>query len=122
MAILKINNVVMPSPKPEGLTITEEKIWSSNTRRNNKGNTVGTIIAIKTTMDITFPPLTYKEIKKIEKEVSNISKPFVPVYWNDGNGWEFTKTFYFASSPKPIYGTYGGSTKIIGYAISAVQK
>lgn len=122
MAILKINNVLMPCPKANGFTVTKEKIWSKNTRRNNKGNMVGTIITIKKTIDIQFPMLTHKQIEKISNEISNISKPYVPVYFNDENGWEFTARCYFGSEPEPVYGTYGGVTRVEGYTLNAVEQ
>lgn len=122
MTVLKINNVTMPSPKASGFKVTEEKIWSKNTKRNNKGYMVGTIIAIKKTIDIDFPILTYEQVAKISAETSNKNKPFVPVYFNDGNGWEFTANCYFGSVPIPVYGTYGGVTKIDGYTLSAVER
>ena len=122
MAVLKINGVQMPTPKASGFNVTEEKIWSKNTKRNNKGKMIGTIIAIKKTIDIEWNMLTYNQVKKINNETSDIGKPFVNVYFNDGNGWEFSAECYFGSVAMPVYGTYNGVTRIEGYKISAVER
>ena len=58
----------MPSPIEEGFTYKEEKIWSDNAGRNNKGDAIGTILAIKKTIDIQFPLLDHKTIEKINNE------------------------------------------------------
>ena len=45
--VLKINGKTMPTPKHNGVTISENKIWSTKTGRSMNGEMQGTIIAIK---------------------------------------------------------------------------
>lgn len=122
--ILKINNVVMPSPIEDGFTYTEEKIWSENAGRNNKGDAIGTILAIKKTIDIQFPLLDHKTVDKINNEVSNISKPFVSVLYDSelNDGLKFEGKCYFASVAVPIKGFRNGKSIVKGYKIQGVQK
>ena len=47
---LVIGGVTMPPLKAEGLTITKEKVWSSNTGRAADGGMIGDLVAIKYTL------------------------------------------------------------------------
>ncbi len=114
----------MPSPIEEGFTYKEEKIWSDNAGRNNKGDAIGTILAIKKTIDIQFPLLDHKTIEKINNEVSNRSKPFVPVFYDSelSDGLKFDGKCYFDSVAVPIKGFRKGKSIVKGYKLTAIQK
>lgn len=122
--ILKINGVVMPSPLEDGFTPKEEKIWSKNAGRNNKCKSIGTILGIKKTIEIKFPNLSYKEVAKINNEVSNVSKPYVSVYYDSqmGDGMVFDGMCYFDSVATPVMGFRNGETIIKGYTLTAIEQ
>lgn len=106
---LYINGVLMPTPAINGVTLSSNKIWSSNTGRTTDGTMVGTIIAIKHKMTIKWPPLTEAQAAAIESAVSNKVNPFVPVKYTDMAGNEITKTMYFGD---PTYTQYSWSDGI----------
>lgn len=124
MAILKFNGIEMPAPKYNGLTITHSKIWSKNTGRNSLGDMVGTIIAIKKTVDITWPPLTTQQIALIDGVVSDINNPFTTIEYLSPTGEMTTITAYFSDAPYPILSTNFGNGKQImdGVQISGIQQ
>ena len=55
---LVIGGVAMPPLKAEGLTITKEKVWSSNTGRAADGNMIGDLVTIKYKLQCEWPPLS----------------------------------------------------------------
>ena len=73
---LYIGGTKMPAPLFEGVSIAHEKIWSAATGRSGSGKMLGTLVAIKATVSIKWPPLTPAEVKTIENEVTNQDKQF----------------------------------------------
>ena len=65
-----IDGVTMPTPALSGLTIKKEKIWSNNTGRVANGDMVGDLIAIKYTLEITWPMLSRADAAKIDAAIS----------------------------------------------------
>lgn len=124
MALLKFNGIEMPSPKSNGLTISRNKIWSKNTGRNSLGNMVGTIIAIKNSVEITWPPLTTEEIVLIDSVVSDIDNPFTTIEYLDATGNMTTITAYFSDVSYPILSTNISDGKQImdGVQLSGIQQ
>lgn len=122
--ILRINGVDMPIPIENGFTIGEQKIWSQNAGRNNRGTSIGTIITIKKTIEIEFPPLNHSQVKLINEQVSNVSLPYVSVYYDSelNDGLEFDGTCYFDSIAVPVMGVRNGKTVVTGYKLSAIEK
>ncbi len=100
---LYIGGVKMPTPALEGMTISREKIWSSDTGRTASGKMVGTIVSIKTTVKIKWPPLTMDEVKVIEGAVSSQDTPFTTLKYTDMTGSTVTKTVYFGTPTYTIY-------------------
>lgn len=76
----------------DGYKLSREKIWSSNTGRNNAGKMVGTILAIKNKVEIALVPLTPAQAKVIDDVVSDIDHPFqtATVLFVDGTQKEMT--------------------------------
>lgn len=65
-----IENVLMPTPDADGITITKNKLWSNNSGRVASGKYVGDILAIKLTIDITYSrKLTSSEIDIIDTAI-----------------------------------------------------
>lgn len=93
---LTINGWTAPAPQEGGFVIGKEPIWSQNTGRVASGLMVGDIIAIKTTLEITWNKLLQNDLTELNKAVCNSSKPFFDVTYCDETGNKVTKTFYAA--------------------------
>lgn len=119
---LKINGVTMPTPAINGFTCSENKIWSKNTGRTTGGKMVGTIIVIKRSVKITFPPLTEAQIATVKANTSSASLPFVSVEYTDAAGASQNITCYFADCVYPIYGTVNGVTMCVGHEIEGIEQ
>lgn len=65
-------------PSPVSVSVGNEIIWSSNTGRVSSGKMVGTAIAEKMTVTITWGILTQAEVNKIENKMP---KGFVKMYF-----------------------------------------
>ena len=119
---LHIDGVKMPTPAAEGITISSEKIWSSDTGRTATGKMVGTIVDIKTTVKITWPPLSMAEVKKIENVISNRNKPFVSMTFTDMTGETVTKIVYFGTPSYTIYSWAPNLQHITGLTVSGIEQ
>lgn len=120
--VLKINGVLMPTPKHNGVTISENKIWSTNTGRAMNGEMQGTIIAIKKKAEIEFPLLTPTQVDLINNEVSNVSKPFIPVEITYPSGGTKTFNAYAGDVAYPIYGLVRGKYCVVGFKLDLIEK
>lgn len=122
---LYINGTKMPDPALEGLTVSQEKIWSSNTGRAASGKMVGNLVAIKTTLKIRWPPLTPAQLSTILNAVSNASRPFVQVrFTNPANptGALLEKTMYFGTPTYSVYSFATGVQKITSMTVDAIEQ
>lgn len=120
--VLKINGVLMPTPKHNGVTISENKIWSTNTGRSMNGEMQGTIIAIKKKAEIEFPLLTPTQVDLINNEVSSVSKPFIPVEITYPSGGTKTFNAYAGDVAYPIYGLVRGKYCVVGFKLDLIEK
>lgn len=60
----------MPTPDEDGISITKNKLWSSNAGRMASGKFAGDIIAVKLTIDIVYTRnLKSAEIAKIDQAI-----------------------------------------------------
>lgn len=117
---LYINGARMPDPALEGVTISREKIWSSNTGRTTSGRMVGTVVAVKTTLKIKWPPLTPAQAAVIENAVSGGS--FVPVRFTDATGATVTKTMYFGTPSYTVYSWADGVQYIKDVTVDGIEQ
>lgn len=118
---LKLNNILMPSPKLEGVDFSDEKVWSKNTGRPVNGEMVGDIVTIKKTIVIEFPPLSPAEVKKIQSVVSNKALPFFPFEFCDG--YEVINCTVYGGSPsRRLYSVVEGINYYTGYRVELVEK
>ena len=120
--VLKINGKTMPTPKHNGVTISENKIWSTNTGRSMNGEMQGTIIAIKKKAEIEFPLLTPSQVDLINNEVSNISKPFIPVEITYPTGGTKTFNAYAGDIAHPVYGLVKGVHCVVGFKLDLIER
>ena len=120
-----INSVTVKDPKIGGVTVTDEAIWSSNTGRSSTGKMIGDIVAMKSTIEIAWGPLTYSEMKTIRDaiiaggEFFSITYPDIEAGINtNGTVKTQTKTVYCANIPRILYST---STKYPRYTDVTIQ-
>ena len=117
---LYINNVQMPDPALEGITISKEKIWSSNAGRTTSGKMVGTVVAVKTTLKIKWPPLSPDQVAVIENAVSGGA--FVPVRFTDATGATVSKTMYFGTPSYTVYSWADGAQYIKDVTVDGIEQ
>lgn len=119
---LYINGAKMPTPAKEGVTTSSDKLWSSDTGRSASGKMLGTIVAIKQTIKIKWPPLSPDEIGLIEKAVSSVDTPFVPITYTDATGKTVTKTVYFGTPTYTWYSWANGVQYIKDVSVDAIEQ
>lgn len=119
---LVVNGKVMPTPAHQGVTISTNKIWSSNTGRTTTGKMVGTIVTTKAKLEIKWPPLTEDQVAEIEAAVSDKNTPFVPVEYTDMTGETVTKTMYFGDVTYTQYSWCRGIRYITDVSVSAIEQ
>jgi len=109
---MKINNVTVKDPKYGGVLVTDESIWSKNTKRASSGNMTGTIVAWKTTIEVEWGRLSYLEAKAIRDAIVT-ANGFFTIEYNDFNASQTTsKTVYADHIPRQllslVYQRYDG--------------
>lgn len=118
---LKINGAVMPAPALQGVTITSEKVWSSDTGRTSSGKMVGTLVAVKSKIAIRWPLLTMEQAGIIEAAVSG-SGGFVPMEYTDMAGKTVEKTVYFGPPTYTIYSLADGLQYVLDAAVDGIEQ
>ena len=122
--MFKINGTSVAEPKLGGIIVTDEPIWSSNTGRSSTGKMIGDIIAWKTTIEVSWPPLTYAQAKAIRDAIKSGGEFFdiqykdVSAGINDGSLKTEEKNVYAANIPRTLYSL---STKYPRYDGITVQ-
>ena len=119
---LYLNRKKMPTPALEGVVISREKIWSANTGRTAAGKMVGTVVAVKTTIKIKWPPLTPAQVAVIESAVSDGDNPFVPVKFTDATGVTVTKTMYFGTPTYTVYSWANGRQYLRDVSVTGIEQ
>lgn len=122
---LYINNVEMPAPALEGLTVSHEKIWSANAGRTSSGKMQGTLIAVKTTLKIKWAALSPSQLATIQSAVDNTSNPFRTVKFTDPanpSGSLLEKTMYFGPLSFTVHSFADGIQKIINATVDAIER
>lgn len=117
---LKINGTVMPTPALRGVTITSEKVWSSDTGRTSSGKMVGTLVAVKSKIAISWPVLTMEEAETIEKTVS--AGAFVPIEYTDMGGNTVQKTVYFGTPSYTLYSLADGLQYVVDASVDGIEQ
>lgn len=87
----------------KGITVTNEKVWSSDTGRSTTALMMGKIVAIKRTFSIKLIGLTASDYNAIEAVITNKSFPFFTATVNDGVKTYSNVTVYAASTSVTTY-------------------
>ena len=93
---LTINGWTPPNPKEDGIIIGKEPIWSENTGRAASGLMIGDIIAVKTTLELSWSKLTQSQLTALEEAIGNKAQPFFLVTYCNEAGQSVSKYFYVA--------------------------
>lgn len=97
------NWVDLPEPAKEGLAITREPIWGTNTGRSASGKMTGDIITHKTTIAVTWPPLSAADTATILDAVEGAGSFFDIRFTNDVGSGTATYTVYASNLPRTVY-------------------
>lgn len=123
-----INGITVATPKHGGVVITDEPIWASNTGRSSTGKMIGDIVAWKTTISVTWPPLSFEDIEKIRNAVINAG-PFFKIKYYDFNTDSSTKepvlqekTVYASNIPRTMYSLAEGYQRHTDVTITFVEQ
>ena len=119
---LYVDGVQLPTPALQGVTITDNKIWSANTGRlEQTGTMAGTIVTIKRKAEIKWPPLSMAQMARIRSAVSNLT-PFHSLRLTDAEGQEITMTVYFGDISGQINSYSAGFQRIEDVSVSAIEQ
>ena len=119
---LIINGVEFPV-KSDGYTLSRNKIWSSNTGRNNAGNMVGTILAIKNKVEVELVPISPEKAQILDNVISDINNPFPIAKVLYLNGVEKEMTIYTGdASYHWLSQAVGKNGMITGVKLSCIEK
>ena len=100
--MFKIGNTTVHEPAYGGITITDEPIWAPNTGRGSDGTLIGDIVAWKTTVAVTWPPLSFADSQTLRNAIVNAG-PFFNITYNDfSSSSTVTKTVYCGNLPRTI--------------------
>ena len=119
---LRINGVSVRAPKIGGITRKSEKVWSSNTGRTASTRMVGTILGIKKTVSISWPPLTQDEMELIEAQISNAASPFVTVVITLPDGGSESMECYFGTPSFKEWSYIGGQWMCTDAKVDAIER
>lgn len=117
--MFKINGVTLREPK--SLTVSPEKIWSSNTGRGDNGKMVGDIVAIKIKLKIEWGILKASEIEIIDDLISKAFFDCTFLNPRKGNE-EDTLTFYAGTPTYPVYSYVKGYPEYTGVAVELIEQ
>lgn len=119
-----INGTLVHEPKQGGVMITDEPVWSSETGRAQDGTMTGKIQAWKTTIAITWPPLSFADAKKIVDAIKGAGS-FFTLKYNDvyaGGGTEQQKTVYASNVPRALYSLAAGKKLATDITVTFVEQ
>jgi len=119
---LVINKIRVKEPKQGGLTVTDEPIWASNTGRSSTGKMIGDIVAWKTTISASWPPLSFLEAKTIRDAVIEAGPFFDIEYYDFSSASTVKKTVYAASIPRTLYSLADKCQKYKDITITFVEQ
>lgn len=119
---LVVDGITLPNPALEGVTMSENKMWSANTGRlEQSGDMAGTIVTIKRKAEIKWPPLSMAQAETIKGVVSSLT-PFHTVQMVDQTGTRITMTAYFGDISYKINSYSPGYQRVEDVTVSIVEQ
>lgn len=116
---LVVDGVELPTPALEGITITHEPIWSSNTGRTASGKLVGTKVVDKWKLEVKWPVLSQSEAQKVFNAASG---DFKTVIFTDPFGTERTITAYCGTPTATPYSWVSGMRWLSNVELSIIEQ
>lgn len=101
--LVKIGNTWVADPALNGITITDEPIWSANTGRSTTGKMIGDIVAWKTTIEIAWPPLSFSDMATLRNAIKDAGEFFTLKYYDTSSSTMQEKTVYCGNIPRTMY-------------------
>lgn len=120
--MLRINGTQVAEPAHEGVEITDEPIWSSNTGRSQTGKLTGDIVAMKTTIAVSWPPLSFAQSKQLRDTIVNAGEFFTLEYNDFSGSTTVTKTVYASSLPRTLYSIAPGIQLHTGISVTFIEQ
>ena len=117
-----INGITVATPKQGGVVITEEPIWASNTGRSSTGKMIGDIVAWKTTIAVSWPPLSFSAAKEIIDAIMDAGAFFKIKYYDLSTKSMKEKTVYASNIPRTLYSLADGHQKYTDITITFVEQ
>ena len=118
---LKIGGAAMPAPKSDGgLVETYEAIWSANTGRDDTGTMVGTLVATKTKLKLSWAALTWAQANQILAAIRG--KGFTTITFPRVDGSTRTLTGYFGTPTFSQYSWAEGLRWATGISVDFIEK
>lgn len=115
---LFVGGVKMPPLK--ALTITHEKVWSSNTGRAADGTMIGDLICLKYKLQAEFVPITDAEAIAIEGAVSPAF--FSVQFWDPATNSMQTRTMYAGTPSYPVMSYVNGIKTYSGVTVDFIEQ
>lgn len=118
-----IDGTAVATPAVGGIQISDEPIWSSNTGRTSTGKMAGDIIGWKTTIEVSWPPLSFDQAHTIRDAIKNAGEFFDIYYpnWTTGNTL-VSKTVYASNIPRQLYSLTDKNRKYFGITVTFVEQ
>ena len=117
-----INGILVATPKQGGITVTDEPIWAPNTGRSSTGKMIGDIVAWKTTVAVSWPPLSFSQAAEIRDAIKNAGPFFDIEYYDLSTEKRVTKTVYASSIPRTLYSLVDRYQKYKDITITFVEQ
>lgn len=114
--MLKINGVVIATPKSFEVTISD---LDGESNRNASGQMIRDRIAIKRKINLEWPPLNQSEMSTLLSAVSSV---FFTVEFPDPQLGMVTKTMYVGDRTAPAYSFIDGEVKWQGLKMNFIEK
>lgn len=99
---MTIGGTAVPDPAYNGVIITEEPIWAANTGRAQTGKMIGDIVAWKTTVEVTWPPLSLTDMNTLRNAIRNAGAFFTIAYYDLNTNTRDSKTVYCNHIPRTL--------------------
>lgn len=119
---LIVDGVELPTPELEGVNISSNPIWASNTGRLQlSGTMVGTIITTKAKLEIKWPDLTIEKAQIIA-DVATTTAEWHTLEYTDLGDIVHTLTVYFGEFTYTQTDNRKGGRIIRNAQISAIER
>ena len=112
----------LPTPAKNGVAVTDEPIWASNTGRGSDGKMIGDIVSWKVTIEVGWPPLSFAEAKSIRDAIKGAGPFFDITYYDVRTDSMAEKTVYCGNIPRVLYSLAAGHMRYSGVAIKFVEQ